>query len=259
MLAYNNDDLIYTILTERNKRIRNGVYGLTQREMAYNSNKIEGSTLTKRHTETLFNEGAIYSSEDEVYKPKDIEEMQGHFAMFNYMLDTLTEPLSEELIKGLHKNLKQCVFEDIANGYNIGEYKGRKNFVGDISTSLPDEVPQKMKNLLEWFFEQQQTYEALAEFHLRYEKIHPFQDGNGRTGRIILFRQCLLNNLKPFIIQDKDRGKYLSALEKEDVGKLVELFKTSAQEYETITTDALMTAPEGWQHTSQQKVAHKKE
>ena len=93
-MQYNCKDLIYTLQTEKEKKIRSGIYGLTQRELAYNSNKIEGSTLSKRHTESLFENGALFSMGNEVYKPKDIEEMQGHFAMFNYMLETLAEPLS---------------------------------------------------------------------------------------------------------------------------------------------------------------------
>ena len=210
---FNNDDLIYTLLTEQKNKIRNGVYGYMQRELTYNSNKIEGSTLTKEHTLTLFETGQIYFTKNETYKPKDVEEAQGHFAMFNYMLSTLDEPLSEEIIKMLHKKLKQCVFEDIANGYNIGEYKSRRNFVGDLATTLPQNVPEQMRSLLCWYHGQEVvTEEVLAEFHARYEAIHPFQDGNGRTGRIILLRECLTNDICPFILQDSDRAEYLYSL-----------------------------------------------
>jgi len=245
----NNKDLLYTMYTERDKRIRNGVYGLAQRELAYNSNKIEGSTLTKRHTETLFNEGELYCEEGESYKPKDVEEMQGHFAMFNYMLDTLSEPLSEELIKGFHKHLKQCVFEDIANGYNIGEYKGRRNFVGDIDTALPKEVPERMRELLSWYHEQEPFLKTLAEFHIRYEHIHPFQDGNGRTGRIILFRECLKNNILPFVIKDSMRMEYLSALSKENDGieRLITVFEKATDSFMNRIDGALMKAPDDWE------------
>lgn len=246
-MSYNCEDLIYTLQIEKEKKIRSGIYGLTQRELAYNSNKIEGSTLSKRHTESLFENGTLFSMENEVYKPKDIEEMQGHFAMFNYMLETLINPLSETIVKELHKQLKQCVFEDIANGYNIGEYKGRKNFVSDIETALPSEVPEKMKALLEWYHRKEAvTLETLAEFHARYENIHPFQDGNGRTGRIILFRECLKHNLCPFIIKDEVRAEYLSALHKaqteQEYAALAKLFLQAQEEYENICDGALMKA-----------------
>ena len=244
-----NKDLIYTLYIEKNKKIRSGIYGLTQRELAYNSNKIEGSTLSKRHTESLFEHGTIFSMGNEVYKSKDIEEMQGHFAMFNYMMDTFWEPLSEDIVKGLHKQLKQCVFEDIANGYNIGEYKSRKNFVSDITTALPAEVPEKMQELLEWYHSLKTiTLETLAELHAKYENIHPFQDGNGRTGRIILFRECLRQGLCPFIIKDEIRAEYLAALHEAQVeqeyASLVKLFKAAQEEYGRFCDGALMHAEE---------------
>lgn len=114
---------------EFQKQDRGGVYGYTQRLMAYNSNRIEGSTLTEKQTASIFETGTVYSDDpDTVFKTKDIEEMTGHFKMFNYTLTHLGEPLSEELICGMHRNLKEGVFEDIANGYAIGTYKTRSLF-----------------------------------------------------------------------------------------------------------------------------------
>lgn len=245
---WDNEDLIYTILTEYKKKIRNGLYGYMQRELAYNSNKIEGSTLTKEHTLTLFETGQIYCTENEAYKAKDVEEAQGHFAMFNFMLTTLEFPLSEKIIKTLHLKLKQCVFEDIANGYNIGEYKGRKNFVGSLDTTLPADVPKQMQELLQWYHSQNNvTEETLAEFHVRYESIHPFQDGNGRTGRIILLRECLVNNLCPFILQDSERTEYLAALRAaqtlKDFSPLLKLIKKQQEIFQQQVEGFLMTAP----------------
>ena len=123
---------------------------------------------------------------------KDVEEMNGHFLMFNKMLDTLNEPLTQRLIKQFHYELKSGVFEDRANGYAIGDYKKRPNIVGLYHTTKPEDVETEMKYLLEWYSEQERIGIAvLAEFHARYESIHPFQDGNGRTGRLIIFRECL--------------------------------------------------------------------
>lgn len=197
---------------EWKKRDRSGIYGFTQRLMAYNSNKIEGSTLTEEQTASLFDTGTLPRSDD-YYRAKDVEEMNGHFLMFNKMLETLERPLNQELIKQFHYELKSGVFEDRANGYAIGDYKKRPNMVGMYETALPGKVPEEMAALLTWYDAQENiTLEVLAEFHARYESIHPFQDGNGRTGRLILFRECLRHGISPLIIEDAHRPEYLEAL-----------------------------------------------
>lgn len=196
---------------ERGRFDRSGVYAFTQRLLAYNSNKIEGSTLTEEQTASLFDNGTLPRS-DSCYRAKDVEEMNGHFLMFNKMLDTLNEPLSEGLIKSFHFELKSGVFEDRANGYAIGDYKERPNMVGIYRTAKPEDVHGEMERLLAWYFSAQPDIAVLAEFHARYESIHPFQDGNGRTGRIILFRECLKNGIVPAVIEDKNRGEYMDGL-----------------------------------------------
>ena len=203
--------LLQRFKIEQQKRDRSGIYGFTQRLMAYNSNKIEGSTLTEEQTASLFDTGTLPRSDD-YYRAKDVEEMNGHFLMFNKMLDTLDAPLSQELIKQFHYELKSGVFEDRANGYAIGDYKKRANIVGMQKTVLPSQVPAEMERLLTWYESHDVSLETLAEFHARYESIHPFQDGNGRTGRMILFRECLCHKISPFIIQDANRPEYLEAL-----------------------------------------------
>lgn len=196
---------------ERKKFDRSGVYGYTQRLLAYNSNKIEGSTLTEEQTASLFDNGTLPKSDD-YYRAKDVEEMNGHFLMFNKMLDTLEEPLTQELIKQFHYELKSGVFEDRANGYAIGDYKERPNVVGIYHTVRPENVAEEMRKLLEWYSNQVVDISVLAEFHIRYESIHPFQDGNGRTGRLIVFRECLKNHIVPVVIEDANRNEYLDAL-----------------------------------------------
>lgn len=219
---------------ERAKFDRSGVYGFTQRLLAYNSNKIEGSTLTEEQTASLFDNGILPKSDD-YYRAKDVEEMNGHFLMFNKMLDTLDKPLTEKLVKLFHYELKSGVFEDRANGYAIGDYKARPNVIGLYQTTLPKDVPVEMKNLLTWYQNQSKNLATLAEFHVRYESIHPFQDGNGRTGRLILFRECLINEVLPFVIEDKNRMEYLDALKKfrEDstLDKIVTLFEKEQKVY----------------------------
>ena len=205
-------ELIDRFQIEQKKNDRSGVYAITQRMLAYNSNKIEGSTLTEKQTASLFDTGTL-SAEDALIRAKDVEEMTGHFLMFNEMLKTYDQPLSHELIKRYHYKLKSGVFEDIANGYPIGEYKNRRNRVSDIVTALPEEVEARMTELLAGYNAlPQHTLTDLAKFHAEYEMIHPFQDGNGRTGRVILFKECLKNGLVPFVISDDNKIEYYHAL-----------------------------------------------
>ena len=218
---------------ERKKFDRSGVYAYTQRILAYNSNKIEGSTLTEEQTASLFDSG-ILPKTDDFYRAKDVEEMNGHFLMFNKMLDTLEEPLTQELIKAFHYELKSGVFEDRANGYAIGDYKKRPNMIGMYATVKPDAVAGEMEKLLAWYHTQKVDLSVLAEFHGRYESIHPFQDGNGRTGRLILFRECLRNGIIPFVIEDANRHEYVEALKayrENDCEKLVALFQKGQEFY----------------------------
>lgn len=228
------DFLLERFQIERKRFDRSGVYAYTQRLLAYNSNKIEGSTLTEEQTASLFDTGTLPRSDD-YYRAKDVEEMNGHFLMFNKMLDTLDDSLSEEMIKQFHYELKSGVFEDRANGYAIGDYKKRPNMVGMYATAKPTEVQTEMGKLLCWYHEQKVNLSVLAEFHARYESIHPFQDGNGRTGRIILFRECLQNRISPVIIEDAKQSVYLEGLkdyrEKKDISILEKLFVDEQQKY----------------------------
>ena len=222
------------LFIEFNKRDRSGIYAVTSRELAYNSNKIEGSTLTENQTASLFDTGLLPVS-DNVYRAKDIEEMNGHFLMFNHMLKTLDEDLSEELIKKFHYELKSGVFEDKANGYNIGEYKARPNIAGTMQTSLPVNVSDDMKELLIWYKNSEKNLRTIALFHLKYEKIHPFQDGNGRTGRMILFREALKNDIIPPIIHDENRVEYIEGIKEysdtDSSEKLLELLMKEQNKY----------------------------
>ncbi len=213
---------------ERAKFDRSGVYAYTQRLLAYNSNKIEGSTLTEEQTASLFDNGTLPKSDD-YYRAKDVEEMNGHFLMFNKMLDTIDQPLTAKLVKRFHYELKSGVFEDRANGYAIGDYKKRPNMIGMYQTARPESVEEEMECLMEWYHGQAQDIAVLAEFHARYESIHPFQDGNGRTGRLILFGECLKGGMVPAVIEDANRNEYLEALkdyrEQENLDKLVGLLR----------------------------------
>lgn len=225
------DLLLNNFKNEFNNNDRGGVYGYTQRLMAYNSNKIEGSKLSLNQTASLFDTkietedvNFLNESDDEeelsIVMTKDIEEARGHFILFNDMLRTYNENLTEQLIKKYHHDLKSGVFEDIANGYAIGDYKKRANTVSTIKVALPHEVPGRMRELLaKYSAKDTHDLEDIVKFHAEYETIHPFQDGNGRTGRMIMFKECLKNNIFPFIIEDDLKAAYYTALNKAQVDK----------------------------------------
>ena len=226
---------------EAGKQDRGGVYALTQRKMAYNSNRIEGSTLTEKQTASIFETGTI-RADGSIFRTKDVEEMTGHFTMFNYMLETCEELLSQTLIKAYHYRLKAGVFEDIANGYPIGEYKNRRNMVSDIMTSAPENVEEDMKALLDSYNEKEShNLKDLAKFHAKFEKIHPFQDGNGRTGRLILFKECLRSNVMPFIIGDDRKADYYECLNNaqrnEVYEPLIQFFEQEQERYTEMVKD----------------------
>lgn len=232
-------ELINRFQIEFKKNDRSGIYGLTQRMLAYNSNKIEGSTLTEKQTASLFETGSL-AQEEILIRAKDVEEMTGHFMMFNEMLKTYDQPLSHELIKSYHFKLKSGVFEDNANSYLVGEYKNRRNQVGNIQTALPEEVYDRMSTLIGDYNEKiNHTLYDLTVFHSQFEMIHPFQDGNGRTGRIILFKECLKNNIIPFIVNDVNKGDYYHALSEASLNKdyvpLFDFFQKEQKAFEKMS------------------------
>ena len=208
-------DLVQHLLMRK----RGGIYGIMQITAAYNSNKIEGGLLSEEQVTEIFSQGQIMAGD---FRNKDVEEMQGHF----YMLDNLGKPLSPEIIKGMHRNLKEDVFEDLANGYAAGNWKTRRNTVGGITTAIPGEVPKRIEELL---VNEVVTIDDIARFHVEFERIHPFQDGNGRVGRMIILKQCLDNNLIPIIILASDQEQYykglVSAQNQKDYSMLIELFE----------------------------------
>lgn len=217
------------LLYEFSIQDKNGVYGYVQKTMTYNSNHVEGSTLTQDQTNLLFDTRTL-DKENAPLRVKDVEEAQGHFLAFNHLLKTIEEPLSEDLIKSLHYCLKAGVFEDRLNGNAIGDYKTRANIAGDTETVLPKDVPNAMKCLLEEYTNSEKNVQELAIFHAKFEKIHPFQDGNGRVGRLLLFREALLNNICPIIVKGEDRIRYvrsIKAAQNSDSSQLVSLFKES--------------------------------
>lgn len=219
--------ILEKLVYEFEHHIRNELYSICQFKLTARSNQIEGNTMTEEDTAMLFDTQQIPSTN---YKAKEIEEAQGHFLMFNEMLKTIDKPLSEEIIKSYHKAMTEGIFEFKANGRLPGEYKTRNNIAGTTETVEPSKVKYELDKLLnEYNNILEPTLKDIAYFHSKYEKIHPFQDYNGRTGRIIVFRESL-KYLTPVVISVSDRKEYIDSLvyaqnNNYNVEKLEEKFK----------------------------------
>jgi Fic family protein len=206
-------NLLTYLKEEKRAKRRGGLYHKTQVSLAYNSNKIEGSQLTEEQTRYIFETRTIGFKDQEAVPVDDIIEASNHFVAFDYLLDTVDKPLSNETIKGLHRILKTGTSDAAKEWFKVGEWKLLPNEVGGVATILPHEVETEMNALNAWYVSLPKiVFENVVEYHYRFEKIHPFQDGNGRVGRLIMFRECLRNNIIPFIIDDNHKQFYYRGL-----------------------------------------------
>ena len=201
-------------MEQKNLDLSGNLYCKTQTLFAYNSNKIEGSTTTLEETESIYDTGTILANEEKVIVIKDVTEIKNHFTLFKYMLDNVDEELSIDMIKKFHYILKDGTWtESEKSWFNVGEFKKLKNYVGNIETSLPDNVSSDMEDLLLWYHNLTNiTLEDIIEFHVKFLEIHPFQDGNGRVGRMIMFKECLHNDIIPFYIEYRNKAFYARGL-----------------------------------------------
>ena len=226
------------LIEQRKMNLSGNLYHKTQLDFAYNTNHIEGSTITPDETASIYDTGTILTSSDKVIVLKDATEVKNHFTLFKYMLDTIEEKLSEDMIKKFHFILKEGTLTDEEKiWFAVGDYKKKKNFVGNITTSLPSEVAHDMQKLLEWYERiDKKTIEDIIEFHVKFEQIHPFQDGNGRVGRMIMFRECLYNNIMPFYIEDRNKEFYIRGIKEyqtnNEKGYLIDTCLNSQDNYE---------------------------
>ena len=226
------------LIEQRKMNLSGNLYHKTQLDFAYNTNHIEGSTITPDETASIYETGTILTSSDKVIVLKDATEVKNHFTLFKYMLDTIEEKLSEDMIKRFHFILKEGILTDEEKEwFVVGDYKKKKNFVGNITTSLPSEVAKDMQNLLDWYEKiDNKRVEDIIEFHVRFERIHPFQDGNGRVGRMIMFRECLYNDIIPFYIEDRNKEFYIRGIKEYQVnnekGYLIDTCLNSQDNYE---------------------------
>ena len=204
--------LLYRLQEEKQIRLKGGIYHQTQVKLAYNSNHMEGSKLTEDQTRYIYETNTI-GLEKEPANIDDIIETVNHFQCFDYILGCAEDVLTEGIIKKIHRILKSNTSDSRLEWFNVGDYKQRSNMVGDSKTTPPGRVKKEMQQLL---FKYQQmetvTFEDIVEFHYHFEKIHPFQDGNGRVGRLIIFKECLKYNITPFIIDERHKLYYYRGL-----------------------------------------------
>ena len=193
-----------------------GIYHKTQIDLTYNSNHIEGSRLTHDQTRYIFETNTI-GVENEVLNVEDVIETANHFRCIDMIIDEVNAPLTEKFIKRLHSALKTCTGDSRKDWFAVGEYKKLPNEVGGNDTTLPEKVGGEMKALLaDYNGKENIMLEDIIDFHVRFERIHPFQDGNGRVGRLVLFKECLKHNIVPFIIEDDLKLFYYRGLKEWD-------------------------------------------
>lgn len=233
------------LIQQRKSKFKGNIYHYSQVNFAYNSNKIEGGRLSEDETEEIFDTDSFIPKSDETIKLDDLIEMKNHFRLFDYTLDTLNDDLSKEMIINMNKILKRNTTDEENPRYNVGGFKIIPNKIGLINvidTSAPEDVEKDIGNLLlEYKKIKNVTIEDIIDFHYKFELIHPFGDGNGRVGRMIMFRECLRNNIMPFIVLDNDKPFYMRGLKnyKNDKLFLIDTIKHEQDLYEDIVNEML--------------------
>ena len=225
--------LLSVLQEEKQTKYAGGIYSKTQIDLTYNSNRIEGSRLTHDQTRYIFETNTI-GVENEVLNVDDVIETSNHFRCIDLIIDHAASTLSEHFIKKLHHILKTGTSDSRKDWFAVGEYKRLPNEVGGMQTSLPEEVADRMKALLsDYNAVPKKTLDDILDFHVRFERIHPFQDGNGRVGRLIMFKECLKYNIVPFIIEENLKLFYYRGLKEwyNEKGYLTDTCLTAQDKY----------------------------
>lgn len=210
--ATDGSPLLSRLREEKADKVKGGIYQKIQVELTYNSNHIEGSRLSLDQTRLIF-ETATVGFEGESLRVDDIVETQNHFRAIDFIIDHTQDPVSEAMIKELHRIMKSSTTDASKDWFAVGDYKRLPNEVGGHETALPEEVAKEMKSLLKAYDPlARHALESIIDFHVRFERIHPFQDGNGRVGRLVMFKECLANDIVPFIISDDMKAFYYRGL-----------------------------------------------
>lgn len=208
---FSDNPLLNRLKEEKDMKHKGGIYHKTQIALTYNSNHIEGSTLTEDQTRMIFETNTL--GETNGVNVDDIVETNNHFKCVDMIIDNAKKSLTEKFIKELHYTLKTGTSDSRKDWFNVSEYKSRPNEVGGNETCAPKKVTEEIKKLLTNYNKKQtKTINDIIKFHRDFETIHPFQDGNGRVGRLIMFKECLANNIVPFIIEDKFKLYYYRGL-----------------------------------------------
>jgi Fic family protein len=225
--------LLDILREQKASRYPGGIYHKTQIELTYNSNHMEGSRLTHDQTRYIFETNTI-GVENEVLNVDDVIETANHFRCIDMIIDNAGLTLTEKFIKDLHQILKTGTSDSRLEWFAVGDYKKRPNEVGGMETALPEEVAGKIRELLDDYNSiENKTLDDILDFHVKFERIHPFQDGNGRVGRLIMFKECLKYNIVPFIIEDNLKMFYYRGLKewKNEKGYLTDTCLTAQDRY----------------------------
>ena len=208
--------LLDILREEKANQYSGGIYHKTQIELTYNSNHIEGSRLTHEQTRYIFETNTI-GVENEILNVDEVIETANHFRCIDMIIDNAKAAVTEKLMKELHMILKNGTSDSRKEWFAVGDYKRMPNEVGGMDTALPEDVPGKIRELLtDYRAKEEKTREDILDFHVKFERIHPFQDGNGRVGRLIMFKECLKYHIVPFIIEDNLKMFYYRGLREWD-------------------------------------------
>lgn len=233
------------LVKQKESKFKGNIYYYSQVNFSYNSNKIEGSRLTSEQTEAIFDTSFFISKSETLIKLDDLTEVKNHFKLFDYMLDNVDNKVSKEMIIEMNKILKRNTSDEENPRYNVGGFKIVPNMIGlvnVINTTPPEDVEKEIENLLnEYNSKTNITLEDIIDFHYSFEKIHPFGDGNGRVGRVIMFKECLRNNIIPFIVLDDDKPYYMRGLKEYENDKmfLIDTIKHEQDLYKKISEKLL--------------------
>lgn len=228
------------LIKQKESKFKGNIYHYSQVNFSYNSNKIEGSKLTSEQTEAIFDTASFIPKSDDLIQLDDLIESKNHFKLFDYALDNVDKSLSKEMILEMNRILKRNTSDEENPRYNVGGFKIVPNIIGLVNvihTTEPENVEKEIDQLLfEYNTKRTITLEDIIDFHYRFEKIHPFGDGNGRVGRMIMFKECLKNNIMPFIVLDEDKPYYIRGLKEYERDKmfLIDTIRHEQDLYEEI-------------------------
>ena len=233
------------LIKQKESKFKGNIYHYSQVNFSFNSNKIEGSKLTSDQTEAIFDTSSFIPKNDDLIKLDDLIESKNHFKLFDYMLDNVDEMLTPEMLIEMNMILKRNTSDEENPRYNVGGFKTIPNIIGlvnVIKTTAPEDVEEEINKLLEEYNSKTNiNLEDIIDFHYKFEKIHPFGDGNGRVGRIIMFKECLKNNIMPFIVLDDDKPYYMRGLKEYENDKmfLIDMIQHEQDLYKTICKELL--------------------